>query len=154
MIFGKLSNNIQNLSIIFQKLSIMSKIRQFSTFCESNIFNVCFVEKFFSSSKKWFCWYISLFFQKAYSLKSFFHLKVSFIKKFVLSKSLFVWKNFLWSIVVKWSFFMIFFGRNQCRISPLSQICWNFKHRTNIKLVMAIFLSLKRPLQLSQELSV
>ena len=96
----------------------------------------------------------SLFLWNVYFIEKFLLLlKVFFVNNFVLSKSLFLRKNFFDRFSSN-THFSCFFGRDQCKISPWSQICWNFKDPTRIKWVMAIFLSLKCPLQLSQELSV
>ena len=97
----------------------------------------CFDEKFVSLSKSLFCRKVC-FFEKFFSCKSFFRKKVFFVENFVS--------------LIDFCQMVTFFGRNQCKISPWSQICWNFKDPTRIKWVKAILLSLKRPLQLSQEL--
>ena len=107
----------------------------------------CFHEKFVSLTKSLFCRKVC-FFEKFTSLKSFFRKKVCFVENFVSSKKLFM-IDFRQMVTCH-----VFFGRNQCKFSPWNQICWNFKDPTRIKWVMAIFLCLKRPLQLSQELSV
>ena len=131
-------------------------------------FKICFVKKFVSSKSMFrqkfvllksllhrkscfdekFWQKVFIFVEKFVSLKSFFRKKVCFVENFVSSKKLFM-IDFRQMVTCH-----VFFGRNQCKFSPWNQICWNFKDPTRIKWVMAIFLCLKRPLQLSQELSV